>query len=198
MIQLLLRLVMKWSIFSFVFLLAMTPQMTQGQNAAIDSLKAIVQTGQKDNARVTALNALSSELIQIEELDQAMAYADQAIALADDLDFKKGKAYALKNKGLVEYYQSNYKEVLELWTESLQTFEVIQDTLGIANLSSNLGAVYYGQGSHAKSFGLLFESLSFSEKLGDPVRITSALLNIGPVYIQTESIRQGFRLLQTS
>ena len=196
MIQLLLRLVMKWSIFSFVFLLAMTPQTTLGQNAVIDSLKAIVQTGQKDTARVTALNALSSELIQIEELDQAKAYADQAIAIADQLGFKKGKAYAFKNKGIAEYYQRNYKEVLDYWTQSLHTFEAIEDTLGIANMTSNLGAAYYDQGGHTKALDYYLKSLSFSEKLKDSVRITSALLNIGGLYNQMENYDQALQYFQ--
>ena len=151
MMHLLLRVVTKWSTLACIFLLAMTPQMTLAQNAAIDSLKAIVQTGKQDTTKVVALNALSSELLQTEELDQARAYADQAISLADQLDFKKGKAYALKNIGIAEYYQSNYKEVLDYWTQSLQTFEAIQDTLGIANLALNLGVVFYDQGSHARA-----------------------------------------------
>ena len=191
MMYLFLRLVTKWAILPCVFLLGITPQMAFGQNASIDSLKAIIQTGQQDTARVVALNALSLELLQTDELDQVKAYADQAITLADQLDFEKGKAYAFKNKGIAEYYQRNYKEVLDYWTQSLHIFEAIQDTLGIANLSSNLGAVYYDQGSHAKALDYYLESLSFSERLGDPVRITSALLNIGPVYIETKDYEKA-------
>jgi class 3 adenylate cyclase len=154
------------------------------QTPEIDSLKNIVKTGRQDTTEVVALNALTLEFIQLDDLQQAKTTAHQAIALADRLDFKKGKAYALKNAGLAEYYQSKYKEVLEYWTQSLQMFEVIQDTLGMANLSSNLGVVYYDQGGHAKALDYYLQSLSLSEKLGDPVRITSALVNIGGVYTQ--------------
>ncbi|MGB5436229.1 MAG: adenylate/guanylate cyclase domain-containing protein [Maribacter sp.] len=156
-----------------------------GQNTRIDSLKNSVQTRLQDTTKVDALNTLSLELIQIDELDQAKTYADQAITLADALGFKKGKAYALKHKGIAEYYQGKYKEVLENWTQSMQTFEAIQDTLGIANLSSNLGGVYYDQGSLAKALDYYLKSLSLSEKLQDPVRVTTALLNIGSVFSQT-------------
>jgi len=155
-----------------------------GSNAQIDSLKNVVQTGQQDTTKVAALNALSLELIQNDELDLAKEYADKAITLADELEFKKGKAYALKNKGLAEYYQSNYKEVLNNWTQSLKAFEAIQDTLGIANLANNLGLAYFDQGSLDKALSLLFQSLSNSEKIKDTVRITSALVNIGGVYTQ--------------
>ena len=175
-----------WSFWGslLVLLLAVPSNPLLAQNNAIDSLKSIVQTGQQDAERVAALNALSLELIQLEEFDQAKAYADEAITLANQLDFDRGKAYALKNKGLAEYYQSKYKEVLEYWTQSLQTFEAIQDTLGIANLALNLGVVYYDQGSLDKALDYYLQSLSFSEKLGDPLRITSALVNIGGVYSQ--------------
>ncbi len=179
-----LRFRLIWG-FLLVVLLAVPSNPLMAQNNPIDSLKTILQTGQQDTVKVTALNALSLELIHIEELDQAKTFADQAISLADQLGFKKGKAYALKHKGIAEYYQGKYKEVLENWTQSLQTFEAIQDTLGIANLSSNLGGVYYDQGSLAKALDYYLKSLSLSEKLEDPVRITSALLNIGSVFSQT-------------
>ncbi|MGB5387746.1 MAG: adenylate/guanylate cyclase domain-containing protein [Eudoraea sp.] len=176
-----------WSRWGFLMVMALLLQSNQAmaQNNSIDSLKNILQTGQQDTARVAALNALSLEYIQIDELNQASDYADKAITLADQIDFKKGKAYALKHKGIAEYYQGKYKEVLENWTQSLQTFEAIQDTLGIANLSSNLGGVYYDQGSLVKALDYYLKSLSLSEKLQDPVRITSALLNIGSVFSQT-------------
>ena len=192
--HLILRHVTKWAILTCI--LAMTPRMGLAQNASIDSLKAIVQTGKQDTTEVVALNALSSELIQTEELDQAKAYADQAIAIADQLGFKKGKAYAFKNKGLAEYYQRNYKEVLDYWTQSLHTFEAIEDTLGIANMTSNLGAAYYDQGGHTKALDYYLKSLSFSEKLKDSVRITSALLNIGGLYNQMENYDQALQYFQ--
>ncbi|MGB5203729.1 MAG: adenylate/guanylate cyclase domain-containing protein [Eudoraea sp.] len=175
-----------WSTWgSLIFILLLLHwNPTLAQNNSIDSLKNILQTGQQDTARVAALNALSLEYIQLDELEQTKVYADQAITLANELGFKKGKAYALKNKGLAEFYQQKYKEVLENWTQSLQTFEGIQDTLGIANLASNLGVIYFTQGSHAKALDYYLKSLSYSEKLGDPVRISSALLNIGGLYSQ--------------
>ena len=194
--HLILRHVTKWAILTCILVLAMTPRMGLAQNASIDSLKAIVQTGKQDTTEVVALNALSSELIQTEELDQAKAYADQAIAIADQLGFKKGKAYAFKNKGLAEYYQRNYKEVLDYWTQSLHTFEAIEDTLGIANMTSNLGAAYYDQGGHTKALDYYLKSLSFSEKLKDSVRITSALLNIGGLYNQMENYDQALQYFQ--
>ncbi len=161
------------------------------QNAQIDSLMQLVKTGQQDTAVVAALNALSLEMIPIGEYDQSSNFADQAIILAAQLGYDKGKAYGLKNKGLAEYYQSNYKEVLQNWTQSLETFEIIQDTVGIAKLVNNLGAVYYSQGSHARALEYYLQSLSLSEKTQDTFNIAQALLNIGGLYGQMGDYDKG-------
>lgn len=172
-------------------LLLMLSGPLHAQNAQIDSLKQLVKTGKQDTTVVAALNALSLEMIQIDELDQSSAYADQAITLAGQLAFKKGKAYALKNKGLAEYYQSNYKEALNNWTQSLETFETIQDTIRITKLVNNLGVLYYNQGSHAKALAYYLRSLSLSEKTQDTFNIAQALLNIGGLYSQMGDYDKG-------
>jgi class 3 adenylate cyclase/Tfp pilus assembly protein PilF len=158
------------------------------QNSKIDSLKSIISKGKKDTTQVNALNKLSIELTGIDSLSiiEATKYADQAMTLADELGYQKGKAYGHKNKGLIAYYQGNYREVAINWNESLEIFETIQDNLGSANLTSNLGAIYYSQGSLSKALDYYLRSLSFSERLGDHLRIISVLLNIGGTYIEAK------------
>jgi class 3 adenylate cyclase len=155
-----------------------------GQNAQIDSLKQLVQTGQRDTAMVTTLNNLSIEILQNEDISGSLVYSQQALELADRLGYLKGKAYAEKNMGMAYYYQGDYVEVLNHWTKSLKRFEAIKDTLGTAKLVNNLGAVYYSQGSHAKALDYYLRSLSLSEKTQDPFNITQALLNLGGLYTE--------------
>lgn len=154
------------------------------QNAKIDSLKKIVETGAKDTGMVATLNALSIEVLNNENIPGSVIYAEQANELAIQLDYKKGEAYALKNIGLALYYQGDYLAVLDYWTQSLGTFEAIHDTLGIATIVNNLGAVYYSQGSNAKALDYYLRSLSISEKIQDPFRIAQALLNTGGLYAE--------------
>ncbi len=168
-----------------LFLLLSLPVFSQ--NAKIDSLKSVVETRTKDTAMVSTLNALSIEILNNENISESIHYSEQAYALADQLNYKKGKAYALKNIGLAQYYQVDFLAVLDNWTKSLYTFETIHDTLGIANLVNNLGAVYYSQGSHAKALDYFLRSLSISEKQKDTFLISSALLNIGGVYGEMEN-----------
>ena len=173
-------------ILKLVSLFLLTSGSLQAQNVQIDSLKQLVQTGQRDTAMVTTLNNLSIEILQNEDISESLVYSQQALEIADRLGYLKGKAYAEKNMGLAKYYQGNYVEVLDHWTKSLATFEAIKDTLGIANLANNLGAVYYSQGSNTKAIDYYLRSLSISEKLGDTLRIATALFNIGGVYGDTK------------
>jgi len=160
------------------------------QNVKVDSLKGIIETGAKDTAMVLTLNALSLEVLK-EDISEAKSYAEEANALSNELMFQKGKAYSLKNIGLAAYYQGNYLEVLDYWTESLEAFEAIHDTIGIAKLVNNLGAVYYSQGSHAKALDYYLRSLSLSEKTQDPFNIVQALLNLGGLYTEMKDYEKA-------
>jgi class 3 adenylate cyclase/uncharacterized protein (DUF2164 family) len=169
--------------FGSVIVLLIVSLTIKAQNTTIDSLKSIIETGAKDTVMVSTLNALSLEVLK-ENILESKAFSEKAYELAAQLDFKKGKAYSLKNIGLAAYYQGDYLKVLDYWTQSLETFEAIQDTLGIAKLVNNLGAVYYSQGSHPKALDYYLRSLKLSEKTQDPFNIVQALLNLGGLYTE--------------
>ncbi|MFH4969505.1 adenylate/guanylate cyclase domain-containing protein [Gaetbulibacter sp. M240] len=176
----------------FIFILIfVNAQLGFTQSQSIDSLKAIASKGVKDTVTVNALNALSNSVLITEGIPNSLIYAQKAFDLAKGLNYKKGEAYALKNIGLGNYYQSNYLKVLDFWTESLRVFESIKDTTGIANLSNNLGAVYYSQGFNAKALGYYLRALSIAEKKEDYPNIAQTVLNIGGVYAEMNNFEKA-------
>jgi class 3 adenylate cyclase len=183
------------SIILITGLLGMT-QAGFAQQGTIDSLLQLVKESAQDSTKVNVFNALSIEYLEQDSLPASAAYSDSAIALASKTGFLKGQAYALKSKGLVNYYQGKYLEVFDSWTQSLTLFESIGDTLGIANMASNLGVIYYDQGSHDNALTYYFQSLGMSEKLKDPRRITTALVNIGGVYSQMHDYDKALEYYQ--
>lgn len=154
------------------------------QNSKADSLRAALSAAGKDTATVNLLLSLSSQLLASRP-DEALAYSNQAIELAEELGFPRGKAYALKNKGLAYYFSGDYREVLNYWKQSLSIFESIGDQLGVSNLLNNIGAVYFNQGDDPKALEYYLESLRVSEELGNKLRIATALTNIGAVYFNS-------------
>ena len=163
------------------------------QNREIDSLKRIVETEAKDTSMVITLIALSNAVLQNEDLTNYRMYSKQANELAEEIDFKKGQAYALKNIGISYFYNGEYLEVFDYWTRSLETFEAIHDTIGMSNMLNNLGGIYLSQGSNAKALDYYLKSLSLAEKAKNPLRITSVLPNIGGVYGELEEYDKALK-----
>ena len=155
------------------------------QNHELDSLKSLLDNSKVDTVQVKILNEISYSILN-QDPNEAIEYGIQARDMSQLLGYNTGKAYALKNIGLGYYYLGDYLKVLDYWSESLESFETEQDTLGIANMLNNLGAIYYTQGSNSKAIEYYLQSLRIAEKLGDTIRIASALVNVGGLYSDNE------------
>ncbi|WKK66338.1 adenylate/guanylate cyclase domain-containing protein [Lutimonas zeaxanthinifaciens] len=167
-------------LLGFAFLLTSVPVLSQDRK--VDSLKEIVETGVKDTAMVSTLNHLGMELLYQGEIDESMEYSKKARDLATELNYINGKALSLKQIGNANYYKGNYLEVLDYWTQSLENYEIIRDSIGISNILSNLGILYFSQGSNARAIDYLLRSLRIAEQSEHPLRISTAMLNIAMVY----------------
>lgn len=152
------------------------------QSTKIDSLKGVIETGTKDTTTVKNLISLSQELQGYGLVSESLVYSKRANDMATDLAYQKGQALALKYMGIAQFQLGNFTEVFENLTESLEYFEAIQDSTGIASILNNLGTVYYSQGSNSKAIDYYLRSLRISEKLDNPLRIATALVNIAGVY----------------
>jgi adenylate cyclase len=134
-----------------------------------------------DTAYVNKLITESKGLIGSEP-KKAIEIAEQARDVAHKLDFTKGEALAIKNIGIVYYYQQNYKEALSYWEQSLALFEKVDDEEGISNILNNIAGIYMNKGVDDKALEYALRSLSIAEKIKKDVRILSALGTIGSVY----------------
>lgn len=152
------------------------------QNPQIDSLKTVIELLKDDSVKVNALNELSLNLWNSNP-DLSIMYGREALELGNNINFKKGVAYALKNIGLGYYTKSDYRAVLENWQRSLAVFDSLGDDNGISNLLNNIGSVYINQGDDAKAIDYFLRALKVAEDNGDSLRIASAWLNIGNLYI---------------
>ena len=148
--------------------------------------KAQGTAGEGDTLLVNTLLQQSREYFT-NDPEKAISLAIQAKNFAEKIKFPRGEAYALKNIGIVYYFQGKHLEALDNYTQSLKMFEAIKDNSGIANLYSNIGVVYYDRGDDAKALENYLQSLKFSELAGDKFRILIALNNVGGVYYMKPS-----------
>ncbi|WP_347157825.1 tetratricopeptide repeat protein [Pontibacter chitinilyticus] len=151
----------------------------------LDSLQQLLATT-RDTTRVNVLLELS-KAYNGEDKAKAIAYAQQALKLAQQQHFLRGEAYALKSLGLAYVAEGNYPQVLGYWQQSLNIFQRLGDKVGESNMLNNMGVVYSIQGWDAKAIEFYLKALKAGEASGDKLRISTALINIGAQYYQNPS-----------
>lgn len=153
-----------------------------GQNKEVDSLRALIDVNKKDSTVVNRLLEISL-LLNKSEPEVAQDYAQQAIDLANEINFKRGEAYGYKNLGLPLYFKGELNnDLVSYWQTSLGIFEEIGDKQGISNLQSNLGSIYQTKGDDPTALEFFLKSARIAKEIGDSLRIATANLNIGSVY----------------
>ena len=147
------------------------------QESTIDSLITLIEQSEVDTVKVQLMLDLSKEFFG-SDLNRAISISEQANELSENIGFKSGVAYSLKNIGMGYYFQSDYVEALFYWQRAKTKFEEINDVVGISNMLSNLGAIYSDQGAYLKALELNLQSLKLAEQAEDTLRIATALLNL--------------------
>lgn len=142
-----------------------------------------------DTAMVNQLLTSSQEQLSVDP-QKAIAFAEQAKVLSEKVNFLKGKAFALKNIGLGNYFSGKYPEALQFWKESLLVFEKIKDQNGIANMLNNIAAIYAERGDDEKGLEYSLKSLKISEEIDVNLRILSALNTIASIYYNKIATRE--------
>lgn len=159
----------------------------RGYSSDIDSLKSLLQGRLTDTVKINLLLQMSTELLGVNN-DSSIVYSKLAVHLADSLNHQDKKAYALKNVGLGYYYKGEFLEVLNFWEQSLATFRLTNNQVGISNLLGNLGAVFFNQGDNVKALQYYLEALKISEAIKNELRTATLLVNIGLIYMERNEL----------
>jgi class 3 adenylate cyclase len=167
----------------FILIFISIPQICEGQDTVLDSLKAELETAVEDTNKVHTLLAICQLEYRQTPLD-AIHYGQKALALSEILDFHKGIALANKFIGMGYYFQGDYWETINHWQQSLSSFEAIDDKIGVSNILNNIGAVYYNEGDDTKALEFYLRSLQAAEETTDTLRIVTASLNVGTIYLK--------------
>ncbi|UII27040.1 tetratricopeptide repeat protein [Fulvivirga maritima] len=146
----------------------------------LDSLEKELKTATNEE-KVDILNKLFVVHHQLNP-KPALEYASQALDLASSIDYKKGKAAALNNLGVIYKNQGVYNRALEYYKTSLKLSEEINDKRAIASTTNNLGAIYSLKGDHEMALTYFTTSIELFTELDDQKQIIGALNNLGNAY----------------
>jgi len=155
-------------------------QGTIGREA--DSLENILKIQRDDTNKVNTLNLLAEKLAQLGFKDSSLLYAKSAIALADRITFKKGKANALNNFGVAYYELGNYPVALKFYLSYLNISQEIGYKKGMIASYGNIGNLYRAQGIYPKALEYTLKSLTLSQEPIYKSNTATSLGNIGLIY----------------
>lgn len=159
-----------------LFQLIALPGFTQ-----IDSLKRTASSGAHDTLRVQALTDLCYTFLSINP-DSSIHFGEQAVVLADKIDFKKGSASSRSDLGLAYYYKGDLSKAVSLWESASAIREKLNDKSGVAALNIKIGAAYFKLGNYEKSLAGQMKALKMFEQLENDFGVAQALNNVAAVF----------------
>jgi len=148
-----------------------------------DSLENLVKTHRKaDTGRVNLLNATALEFYLVDN-DKLRDYAEEALVLAERLRYERGRAEALRLRGLYYYNTSENQQAFEHFQQSFDIFHRIGDKKGKALSLNYLGMANWKLGNISKFKDHIQESNAIAEQLGDKELIAISLKSLGIFYL---------------
>lgn len=163
--------------FIFVFL-----QVGKAQNPAIDSITKLINSGVPDSSKTKLLADLSWEYISIGDYKSATEKTNEAVALAEKINYKKGLAQSFNMKGILYWFQGDYPQALEYQYKALKISEEIGDKPRIAGSLNNIGNIFHEQGDLQKALEDQLKALKIYEEINAQYDIANLYNNIGVIY----------------
>lgn len=114
--------------------------------------------------------------------EQAESYANQALGLAERIEFKKGMAESHTVMGTIAWVRGNYEKALGCYTRSLRICDETGDIKGVASCYSNLGNILKNQGNYERALEYHLKALKIKEEITDKPGLAKSYNNIGIIY----------------
>jgi len=161
-----------------LFLFVITPNLLF--SIQIDSLETILP-GTTGEDRVNTLNDLFKNYYNNDPFT-AMDYSEEAYQLARKINYKKGVATSLNNKGVIFRIRGQLDKALEFFIESYKIHFEISNKAGLAKVLNNIGTIYSIKKDYQTALFNYRESYEILQEIGNKEEIIGSLNNIGNVH----------------
>ena len=185
----------RWLALSFtIHVLSGTP--LAAQTRAADSLRALLTTDSRlDTLRVRRLQALGNEVIN--DLPQAIAILEQALALSRRLPDPRGEGQALIRLGTFYRLRDDYPQARRYAQQALALFTRRADAGGLSKAYLQLSFIDLQLGDPPSSLLAALRGLPYAEQAGDRMTQTRLQLAIAGAYVQVENYPDALPLLNS-
>lgn len=166
----------------FLFTFLFVDCISIAQNKKIDSLLSILKIAKEDTGKVNILDELSYSY-RNRQPDTGLLYGQQALALAEKLNWRLGIATSYSRIGNNYYSLSSPYEALEYFQKALKIYEQTGDKAGMGGSFGNIGTVYqYFLSDYLMALEYHEKSLRLFEQLHDKNGIAKSLGNLAIIH----------------
>jgi signal transduction histidine kinase/DNA-binding response OmpR family regulator len=155
------------------------------QQSKRDSLENILRHAGADTNRVRTLNN-ASETYWSNNPQKSKQYADEALLLAQKLNYTLGIGIAYANLGVYYWSQGKYQEAIKHINMAVPYYEKINYQKGMAGCYNNIGLCLRNLGDFPQAIANYFKALKIHEKLGSRQAQAQIYNNIGLVFKSQE------------
>ncbi|MBK9283878.1 MAG: tetratricopeptide repeat protein [Sphingobacteriaceae bacterium] len=173
----------------------------------IDSLKFILAESKIDTVKVDVLIKIAKSYLRIDEVDEAVNAAADALTISGNIGFKKGIALSYMLLASTSRDKADYDKSEEYYNKSLIIFQELKDQKNIGLIYGHLGILYRLKGDLYQSKKCQEKSLLIAKETKDSSAICTSLNSLGAVsfeigersialdyYIQASRIAQKLNL----
>ncbi|THV58194.1 tetratricopeptide repeat protein [Flagellimonas alvinocaridis] len=179
-----------------LFLICFLPLWGISQGNPADSLQQeLASHTAKDSVRANLLVKIAGSMTYSEP-QGAFPYVEEAISISKTLDWTKGEALALRQKGHLHYVMADELNALDAYQSALQLSHAMQDKELESTLISNIGNIYADLKQYDKALENYESYLAFAESTGNINEQIKGLSNIAIVYNDTERYTEGVAYLE--
>jgi signal transduction histidine kinase len=163
------------------------------QTLTIDSLKKVLLTEKEDMNKVNTLNEISDELKYNSDFENAMHYANQALQIAEKINFRKGKASAYRRIGSIYFFQNNFPDALKNSYSAVKLYEEIGDKKSIGFCLAQIGQIEYTLKNYSEALKNYLASLKVLQEAGDEEMIAVLYTSIADVYLSENNYTEALK-----
>lgn len=163
------------------------------QPSKTDSLKRVVNTSTVDTAVIDAQTELASVYRKKNVTDTALLYADNALAGAQRIHYKRGEGRALYQKGVLLTGEGKYVDAMRSFDEAAALAESVGDQKTQASALQGISNQKSFLGDYTGALNYCLQSIEIKRQLGDSVPLGTAYSTLGQIYDASGLFDQGLQ-----
>ena len=137
------------------------------------------------------LGNLGQAYSNLGDYSKAFNCYEQALAIATEIGYEKGKVTLLGDIGNICNDIGEYRLAFDIYGQALQSANKIGDQKSKGNILGNMGNVYENLGDYRNAVSFYEQSLDIVNKIGDRKGKAIRLGNLGNVYSKLGDYRKG-------